>query len=226
MAMITNILSMETATDVCSVAVHQNGNLLSSFEHHVKRTHSHVLHEMVDAVLKVAQIKVCDLQAVAVGKGPGSYTGLRVGVAFAKGMCYACNIPLLPIDTLAILGASIHDFLLPESAYCYALIDAGESYAYGMVLKKQQIVRDAHLCHVVTPNIKAYIKTFSGSFCFVGNGADRYATALEGIPDTMVAKGFYPCARSMGNLAWQAFCERKIADLASFSPVYLSRHCQ
>src|SRR4051794_3027398 len=94
------ILSLETATSVCSAALHDEGKLLASIEYHVPQSTASKLAVLIDQVFKDADIQPSQLSAMAVSAGPGSYTGLRIGVATAKGFCYALNIPLMAINTL------------------------------------------------------------------------------------------------------------------------------
>ena len=114
---IVYILNIETATKNCSVSVSRNGELVALKELSDEQfNHAEKLHVFISSVLEEAAIGLNDLQAIAVSKGPGSYTGLRIGVSAAKGLCYALNIPLIAVDTLKILAEAItvdNGFIVP-----------------------------------------------------------------------------------------------------------------
>ena len=101
------ILSIETGTDICSVALANDGELMALRESDEGRDHAKKVALFVDELLRETGVQPADLDAIAVGKGPGSYTGLRIGVSFAKGLCYALGIPLLAIDSLRSLAACL-----------------------------------------------------------------------------------------------------------------------
>src|SRR6187549_340249 len=98
------ILSLETSTTVCSVAIHRGQHLLASAEVHIEQSHASKLAILIDEVKKLAGIELNELKAIAISSGPGSYTGLRIGTSTAKGLCYALGIPLIPLSTLKIIA--------------------------------------------------------------------------------------------------------------------------
>ncbi len=220
-------LSIETATHVCSVALHEAGELLGHFTYHVPLTHSRVLLDMVYAALQAAAIHMRDLALVAVGQGPGSYTGLRIGVSFAKGVCYGRGIPLVPVSTLETIAAATRGFPLPDDALRYVLLDARKGDAYGMVLDGEDVVVAPHRCRVSSSLLeeqKAVRAACDGRFvCFLGSGADVHAKALRTITATTMITGVYPQAASVGYLAWKKFAAGYSVDMDAFSPLYLGR---
>ena len=129
------ILSLETTTSVCSVAIAQNGQLLSLRELDSKNSHAEILNGFIEDVLKESKYTLADLSAVAVSEGPGSYTGLRIGVSTAKGLCYGLDIPLISIGTLKSLAwhtreNASSDLLEKENLLFCPMIDARRMEAY------------------------------------------------------------------------------------------------
>ena len=134
------ILCLETATTNCSVALSENGSVIAFREDTSKQySHAERLHVFINEVLEETEYGLSDLDAIAVSKGPGSYTGLRIGVSAAKGLCFSLDVPLLAIPTLAILASQVADdvdFIVP-------MIDARRMEVYAMVLNKEiQEVRE------------------------------------------------------------------------------------
>ena len=103
------ILSLETSTAVCSVALHDNGKLIAAAEIHKEQSHASKLAVLIDQVMKVAGLSLDAINAIAVAQGPGSYTGLRIGVSTAKGLCYALGIPLISIGTLSVMATQLRE---------------------------------------------------------------------------------------------------------------------
>jgi tRNA threonylcarbamoyladenosine biosynthesis protein TsaB len=123
------ILSIETSTSVCSIALHQNGNLIAYENLSVARSHAESLLVMIEHVLAITHYSQKDLAAVALSEGPGSYTGLRIGAATATGLCYALDIPLIAINTLAAMALSIKPFNI-QGVLCCPMIDARRMEVY------------------------------------------------------------------------------------------------
>ena len=124
------ILNIETSTNTCSVALAQNGELLSYKEEHNIQSHASLITVFIDEVLQNAKKKASELDAVAVSIGPGSYTGLRIGLSCAKGLCYALNIPLITIDSLESLAQGMISEKYDANALYLPLIDARRNEVY------------------------------------------------------------------------------------------------
>ncbi|MEM9737601.1 MAG: tRNA (adenosine(37)-N6)-threonylcarbamoyltransferase complex dimerization subunit type 1 TsaB [Bacteroidota bacterium] len=213
------IISIETSSNVGSVAVHQAGNLIGSIEQHVRNFHHQTLTKMVQSVLTVCNITLEQVAAVAIGEGPGSYTGMRIGSSFAKGICYSRNIPLIAINTLKTLLQISNNYIEQKGLWC-ALIDARHSRAYALLqdqcenkLLTTQVVRveEATFIHWLRKQIVT----------FIGNGADHYAHALLRNSNSSIIRGHYPKAQDMGKLAYESFMKKNWQDLANFQPLYL-----
>jgi len=123
------VLSIETSTSVCSVALHQTGKLVATLEIYQDFSHASKLGLLVDDVIKLADIKIRDIGAIAVSSGPGSYTGLRIGTSLAKGLCYAWDVPLISVPTLQMMAAYVGSFNTADAFLC-PMIDARRMEVY------------------------------------------------------------------------------------------------
>jgi len=224
------ILCIETGTDVCSVALARNGQSVALRESAEGRDHARLLGVYVDEILRSNGISPEKLDAVAVGKGPGSYTGLRIGVSLAKGMCYALGIPLVAVGSLEALvrvaAGDLHDGRVAagdagEALFC-PMIDARRMEVYTQVFDASLRPLTEVAAEVITP---ASFSDFLGNeaplrpFLIFGNGA---AKALAMLPSERVNYlDVSPSARGMAALAQEAFDAGRFEEVAYFEPFYL-----
>ena len=214
------ILNIETSTSVCSVALSANGEVLfekASFE---GPSHAALLGVFVEEALSVLKERGGKLDAVAVSSGPGSYTGLRIGVSVAKGLCFGFGIPLIGIHTLDIMAATAvkQNKAATDFLYC-AMLDARrmEVYAaiYGASLK---LVRETTADIVEAETYASYLE--KGKVCFFGNGAAKCKPVIAS-PNALFMEDIHPLAVNMIPLAEEAFAAGKFEDTAYFEPFYL-----
>jgi len=215
------ILNLETATQVCSVALSDNGRVVELMESGEKNSHSVTLTVFIDAVMKKAGIAFSELDAVAVSKGPGSYTGLRIGVSAAKGICYGAGKPLIAISTLESMAAGAKGMasLGTPSLFC-PMIDARRMEVYNALYDSDlNLVRE----------IKAEI-IHEGSFLeemkdhpvlFFGDGAEKCKPLLASHPNARFLDDFQLSATYMVHLAENIFNRRAFEDTVYFEPYYL-----
>lgn len=215
------ILHIETSTAVCSVAVSQDGAVLYEKVDQDGPNHAVVCGPYVEEVLSFAESHAIPVDAVAVSQGPGSYTGLRIGVSMAKGVCYGRGIPLLAIPTLQLLTVPVllyHDEL-PEDALFVPMIDARRMEVYAAVYD-----RALHELRPVGADIvdaHTYDKWLErGPVCFFGNGSDKCRQVITH-PNAIFVEGIKPLARNMAPLAERALARGETADTAYFEPFYL-----
>ena len=220
------ILSIETGTDICSVALANDGELMALRESDEGRDHAKKGALFVDELLRETGVQPADLDAIAVGKGPGSYTGLRIGVSFAKGMCYALNIPLISIGSLDALSevaredfdAGILDIEDEEwsAARLCPMVDARRMEVYTQIFDNECKPLSDVVAEIVTDES---FKTWreGGQLVIFGNGAQKCAEVLS----DAICVGVSPSARGIVRLAEQAFNDGKFEDLAYFEPFYL-----
>lgn len=219
------ILSIETGTDICSVALANDGELMALRESDEGRDHAKKVALFVDELLRETGVQPSDLDAIAVGKGPGSYTGLRIGVSFAKGMCYALNIPLIAIGSLDALtevaredfDAGILDIEDEEwtRAKLCPLVDARRMEVYAQVFDNEGKALTDVVAEVVTE--ESFKEWRKDKFVIFGNGAKKCTELLSDAIFVEVA----PSARGIVRLAEEAFKAEKFEDLAYFEPFYL-----
>ena len=214
------ILSLDTSTTVCSVALHTlNGVLLGCYELYTERTASSRLTMLVQDVVTHTGYSLADVSAVAVAKGPGSYTGLRIGVSTAKGLCYALDKPLIGINTLAAMTEQIRAFYSPETLFC-PMIDARRMEVYCAVYEQNGLEKQATLALILDENSFAELLD-NTPIVFFGDGATKAQSVLSHpnahFPDNQVR----PSARTVGALAVQACAAGQFEDLVTFEPYYL-----
>lgn len=220
------ILSIETGTDICSVALANDGELMALRESDEGRDHAKKVALFVDELLRETGVQPSDIDAIAVGKGPGSYTGLRIGVSFAKGMCYALNIPLIAIGSLdALAEVAREDFEagildIEEEDWSQAklcpMVDARRMEVYAQVFDVEGKAQSDVVAEVVTEESFNEWRS-KGKFVIFGNGAKKCA---EMLPDAII-EDVVPSARGIVRLAEEAFNAGKFEDLAYFEPFYL-----
>ncbi len=209
------ILCLETATTNCSVALSVNGSVIALLEDQSPGySHAEKLHDFIGRTLSDSGRGVGDLDAVAVSKGPGSYTGLRIGVSAAKGLCYSQDIPLISVPTLTALAWQVE-----TTGLIVSLLDARRMEVYSAVFDKdKQQLRETR-AEIITPNsFSEYLE--QGMVTFIGSGVDK----LQGIiphPNAVFIEHKLPSAGEMAMLATDKYKKSDIEDVAYFEPYYL-----
>lgn len=210
------ILNIETATTNCSVSLSKNGEVLVLKEdYNSSYSHAESLHLFIDEVFKEANVKPQDIDAIAVSKGPGSYTGLRIGVSAAKGLCFALDKPLISVDTLESLSHQVQI----ESGHIVAMLDARrmEVYAaiynnaYTQVGATEAQILDGHSFKEVLDQGKVY---------FIGSGVAKTQENI-GHPNAIFIENKLPSAKEMGKLAYEKYKKNDTEEVAYFEPFYL-----
>jgi len=218
------ILCIETGTDICSVGIARDGELLALRESDEGRDHARKVGVFVDELLNETGTAPGDLDAVAVGKGPGSYTGLRIGVSFAKGLCYGLRIPLVAVGSLDALAevaredyeAGIVDVDGWETARLCPMVDARRMEVYAQVFDTAGNPLSDVAAEIVSADSFAEWRR-GGRFVIFGNGAAKCASTL---PDALQVS-VTPSARGLVRLAQKALDEGRTEDVAYFEPFYL-----
>lgn len=213
------ILNIETATTMCSVSIAKNGALIFCKEINDGFTHAENLHLFVEEALKESNLSVNDLSAVAVSKGPGSYTGLRIGVSAAKGLAYALKIPLVSVDTLQIMSHAATK-LHPENALYCPMIDARRMEVYTAlydhelkhITPVEALIVDKETIEKFTSDSKIY---------FFGDGMPKCKPLLQTLPNAGFIDNIVPSAKDMCALSHKKFTENIVEDVAYFEPFYL-----
>lgn len=219
----TYILHLETATKVCSVAIAKDGVLISLKETTVANSHSSLITSFVDDVIKSAGIKLNDLKAVCISKGPGSYTGLRIGVSTAKGFCYALNIPLIAVNTLqsmANLYAMNNADLLNDKTFFCPMIDARRMEVFTALFNHNvNFVNETSAKIIDGESFKKELSAYK--IIFFGDGAEKCRQSLSHNPNAIFDNEFAVSARGMISVAWEKYRAKNFENLAYFEPYYL-----
>ncbi|ASS47720.1 MAG: tRNA (adenosine(37)-N6)-threonylcarbamoyltransferase complex dimerization subunit type 1 TsaB [Candidatus Fluviicola riflensis] len=209
------ILHLETATKVCSVALSSNGELRQLEEiADDQYAHGEQLTLLIEKVLKNAAITPRDLAAVSVSSGPGSYTGLRIGVSTAKGLCYALGIPLIAIDSLSSMAALAHEKYLQQTL-C-PMIDARRMEVYCTIFATDGSVLKPMSADVLNEN--SY--TDFEPFVFFGDGAPKMADLWKA-KNAIFDSGLRCSASGQTTMAFEKFNKNEFEDVAYFEPLYL-----
>jgi len=215
------ILCIETATPVCSVALLENGNLAGLKESDRKNSHSEVITPFVQEMLDEHQLDVTGLEAIAVSMGPGSYTGLRIGVSTAKGLCYAGSKPLIAVNTLQSMAAGAIQFTgtVEKSDLFCPMIDARRMEVYAALFDhngkevretKAEIIDEHSFAELLDEHVVH----------FFGDGAEKCRAVITH-PNARFLDDFKPSAEYMAALVMQKFNNKQFEDVAYFEPFYL-----
>ena len=216
----STILHIETSTDVCSVAVSEDGHVIFNQEDHSGPNHAERLGTMVDEALSFTDNHAIPFDAVAVSCGPGSYTGLRIGVSMAKGVCYGRNLRLIAVPTLELLCVPILLREIPEEgALLCPMLDARRMEVYaGIYDRGLKPVRPIQADVVDSKTYQTFLDKHP--MYFFGNGAKKCQTAIQH-PNAHFIDDIEPLAKWMQPLAEKRFLDEQFEDMAYFVPFYL-----
>lgn len=212
-----NILCIETSTSACSVALVNEGKVVQNEVNYKERSHATSLSPLVQKILDKAQIKDEKIDAVAVSCGPGSYTGLRIGVSTAKGLCYGRNIPLIAVNTLELIAYTA-GLKSDESLIC-PMIDARRMEVYTALYNRKLEVVKPISAEIVTDDFLAGDLN-KNKIIFVGDGASKCKDTIQS-SNAHFIDDIIPLAENMAELASQKFNSKDFEDVAYFEPFYL-----
>jgi tRNA threonylcarbamoyladenosine biosynthesis protein TsaB len=208
------ILSFETSTNGCSAALHESGKLVSNFELFAERSSAEMLTTLIAQTLKVALKTFEDLDAIAVSKGPGSYTGLRIGVSTAKGICFASDLPLISVNSLDTMYS--HTF---EGLLC-PMLDARRMEVYCKIVNKEgEVVLPTAAVVIDESSFQSLLDKNKILFC--GEGALKCKSMINHPNAHFIGNEIRPKAANMGMLAFEKFKTSEFEDVAEFEPYYL-----
>ncbi|RXF68884.1 tRNA (adenosine(37)-N6)-threonylcarbamoyltransferase complex dimerization subunit type 1 TsaB [Arcticibacter tournemirensis] len=214
------ILQIETATTSCSVALSRDGNTIAVKELNERNAHASSVTLFIEDVMKAGNYSMKDLDAVSVSMGPGSYTGLRIGVSTAKGLCYALDIPLISVNTLTSMVSKMQEqYQTREVLFC-PMIDARRMEVYTAVFDKAvnalqpveaKIIDSDSFAELLDQNIVV----------FFGDGAPKCKAVLGANSNAVFVDDFINSAADMSKLAFEKFGQQQFEDVAYFEPYYL-----
>lgn len=216
------ILHIETAEEICSVCLAKNGKSISLEEDTAKYSHASILTILIEKVIKNAGLKsLNDLDAVAVSMGPGSYTGLRIGTAAAKGICYGLNKPLIAVPTLLSMAESfIESCKIKEDDLLVPCIDARRMEVYYSVFSSQLTETEFTKAEVINESTFSNWKHSSFEVHFIGSGAEKISTVFKS-PHFKFYPKQHPSAKGMVRTAFDRFRNQNFENAAHFEPFYL-----
>ena len=209
------ILNIETTSKNCSVALSKDGKLLALRElSELGYSHAEKLHVFVEEVLEESGLLLRDLNAVAVSQGPGSYTGLRIGVSAAKGFCLALDIPLIALDTMEVLARQVHQ----NDGLIIPLIDARRMEVYTAVFNSAFDVLESTQAKIISDDS---FDSYTGAIYFIGDGIMKCQSVLKKDNYHFVDTVVYPSAKEMCQLSFEKHKKSDYVNVAYFEPFYL-----
>ena len=210
------ILNIETSTTNCSVSLSREGEtLVLKEDYNSTYSHSERLHVYIDVVLKEAEVSLNELNAIAISKGPGSYTGLRIGVSAAKGLCFALDKPLISIPTLEVLAHQIKI----EDGVIVPMLDARRMEVYSAVYNSDyHQIRETQAEILGEDSFNEYLE--KGTVYFIGNGVEKTKTLITHANAVFIDNKL-PSAKEMDLLAYNKYKKNDTEDVAYFEPYYL-----
>lgn len=214
------ILQIDTATELCSVSLSLNGSTIHTIDASEPNLHASKITVFIDELLNQAQISYQDLSAVAVSKGPGSYTGLRIGVSTAKGLCYALDIPLLAINTLeSMYSGYIENMEDKEELLFVPMLDARRMEVYLMVLDSLgNIIQHTEAVIIDNTSFTAY---GDKKLCLFGSGAAKLKDTFATSAHINIDLNFKHSSAFLSKRAYEKFTQNDFEDLIYFEPYYL-----
>lgn len=221
----SKILCIETSTEVCSVAIAENGVVADLREDQSGMNHSRLLTVFIDELLKANKLSMINIDAVAVSQGPGSYTGLRIGVSAAKGLCYGAGIPLIticPLKAMAsafVQNATKENIKLHQTDQLVPMIDARRMEVYRTIYSvNMENIADVEAV-IVDENTFADSLSERNLF-FFGNGSQKCKAIIQS-DNAIFVENIIASAGNMATLAEECFQKKEFADVAYFEPFYL-----
>lgn len=216
------ILSIDTSTSVCSVALTQDGKQMDHIKVEEERSHANLLTATIKELLDRNQIGFNHISAIAVSEGPGSYTGLRIGVSTAKALCYTLSVPLISISTLKAMALELYE-ANPTADHLAPMIDARRMEVYTALY-------DTKLNELSPVQAKVLDKDSFGEtllskrVLFGGDGSGKFEPLLENNPNGLFMNELSPSAWAVGLLAYEKFIKEEFEDVAYFEPFYLKEY--
>ena len=209
------ILNIETATKNCSVALAKEGKTILCKEIAEEGySHAERLHVFIEEIIKEVGITSQDLIAISVSQGPGSYTGLRIGVSAAKGLCYALDIPLIAVDTLQVMASQVN----VSSGLIIPMLDARRMEVYSAIFNPKFEKIRAVQAEIITENS---FEELQETLYFVGDCAEKCKTVLTKENYIFLDEIKYPSAKEMSGLSFEKYQKNETVDVAYFEPYYL-----
>ena len=217
------ILCIETSLDYCSVSIIEDGKVIDSENINIKKSHSEFILILIKNLLKRINISLNQLSAIAVSEGPGSYTGLRIGVSTAKGLCFSLDLPLLSVNSLDLMIYDVKKKNLVESGSLLCpMIDARRMEVYTKIVKDDLIIiKDTHAKILSNNSFNSLLKF--NKINFFGNGSTKFKKIIKSNNALFIEK-IIPEAINFDQIVHDKYLEGKFEDLINFEPNYLKEY--
>ncbi|OFX73434.1 MAG: tRNA (adenosine(37)-N6)-threonylcarbamoyltransferase complex dimerization subunit type 1 TsaB [Bacteroidetes bacterium GWE2_29_8] len=215
------ILNIETSAKFCSIALGRNGKMIDLIESNEIYMHAQNINIFIQNILQKNNLTINDLDAIAVSEGPGSYTGLRIGISSAKGLAYGLDKPLIFINTLFAMANYVNSFInLDKEDYVIPMIDARRMEVYTAVYNSK--IELATPPHALIIDENSFINLSSkGKIYLIGDAVTKTKPTLSKISNAVFIENIYPSAEFMINIANKYFIEKNFVDIAYSEPFYL-----
>ena len=214
----TKILSADTTSQTCSISIFDKYDLVGNINSKIERSHSKLLLRMIDNLLKKYSLNINDIDAFSISKGPGSYTGLRIGVSSFKGLCYALDKPLISINSLDLLSRIAKSKIEKKKYFMCPMVDARRMEVYTKLLDNDFniMIED---CAMILDE-KSFRDYNSELIYFFGSGSEKFSEIIENKNFKFIGD-INPNSKYMGDLSYKKFLKNDFEDLKSFEPFYL-----
>ena len=217
------ILCIETSLEYCSVSLIQDGRVIDSENINIKKSHSEFILVLVKTLLKRVKISLNQLSAIAVNKGPGSYTGLRIGVSTAKGLCFSLDLPLISVNSLDLM---IYDVkkkgLVDSSTLLCPMIDARRMEVYTKIVRFDlTVLKDTHAKILSKDSFNSILE--KNRVNFFGNGSNKFQNLIKSKNAFFIEK-IIPKSINFDQIVHDKYLEKKFEDLINFEPYYLKEY--
>lgn len=215
------LLALETSSPVCSVALYEDAQLLGLSELRIEKSHSSHITVLIEQLLENTGHQKSELSAIAVSGGPGSYTGLRIGGATAKGLCYSLDIPLVEVSTLHAMAQEVIGYTAAPADFLFGpMLDARRMEVFTCLLD-HELREVLPVEPVILQEDSLADRLNERKITFFGSGAGKWKTLLGNHPNALFVDGVIPNAQYIGQLAWPRYQAARFEDVAYYEPFYL-----
>ena len=212
------ILCADTTSDLCSVSLFENGDNIGNECSSKERSHSKLLLKLIDDLMKKSKIRIKDIDCFSISKGPGSYTGLRIGVSTFKGLSFSLKKPLIGINTLDLMTESALDLIDESKFYLCPMVDARRMEVFTKMF--DQDLKTIIDNQAMILDDKSFSQYLNEKIFFFGSGAKKFIESVD-VKNFKLIDGIQPHSRFMGNLSLDKYKSGDFQDVMSFEPYYI-----
>lgn len=217
------ILCIETSLDYCSVSLIEDGEVIDSENINIRKSHSEFILVLIKTLLKRVEISLNQLSAIAVNKGPGSYTGLRIGVSTAKGLCFSLDLPLISVNSLDLMIYDVKKkYLVDSDTLLCPMIDARRMEVYTKIVKYDlTIIKDTHAKILSKDSFNSFLE--KNKINFFGNGSNKFQSLIKS-NNALFIDEIIPKSINFDQIVHNKYLDGKFENLINFEPYYLKEY--